>query len=187
MGFDNPSIPWSKLEGTLSGRRPLHVVDPLAGDGDGGDAPAWSRKRAHYEPPAPDPPYPKPARRSAGRWSGRDPGKQPGAPGTAMPLVDNPNETIICDLDRCIECGGDLSGAPVTATARRQVTDVRPPPPPWVTEYQIRTRACPCWAARAPGPAPAGVTGRAQYGPGCWAGRRSCCVGITCRWGAPPG
>ena len=55
MGFNNPSISWSKLEGTLSGRQ-LHVVDPLAGDGDGGDSPAWSRKRPHYEPPPPEPP-----------------------------------------------------------------------------------------------------------------------------------
>jgi error-prone DNA polymerase len=69
MGFNNPDIPWSELERRLSGRpdrrrsgegwpeerRPghLHVVDPLAGDGDGGDSPAWSRKRLPYEPPPP--------------------------------------------------------------------------------------------------------------------------------------
>ncbi len=118
------------------------------------------------KPPSSDPPYRKPERRSSRRSSGRDPGKQKGAPGSAMPLVDNPNETIICDPESCADCGADLSGAPVTGTARRQVTDVRPPPPPWVTEYQIITRACPCCAARTPGPAPVGVTGRAQYGPG---------------------
>jgi transposase len=54
----------------------------------------------------------------------------------------------------------------VIGTARRQITDVLAPPPPWVTEYRIITRACPCCAARTPGEAPAGVTGRAQYGPG---------------------
>ncbi|MCA1697984.1 MAG: DUF6444 domain-containing protein, partial [Actinobacteria bacterium] len=48
-------------------------------------------------PPSSDPPYRKPERRSSRRSSGRDPGKQHGAPGSAMPLVDNPNETIICD------------------------------------------------------------------------------------------
>lgn len=113
-------------------------------------------------PPSSDSPYRKPERRS----SGRDPGKQDGAPGSAMPLVDNPNETIICDPDSCADCGADLRGARVTGTARRQVTDALAPPPPWVTEYQIITRACPCCAARTPGDAPAGVTGRAQYGPG---------------------
>jgi error-prone DNA polymerase len=44
MGFNNPDVPWSRLEGALSGR----VVDPLAVDGDGGDSPAWTRKREPY-------------------------------------------------------------------------------------------------------------------------------------------
>ena len=118
------------------------------------------------KPPSSDPPYRKPERRSSRRSSGRNPGKQRGAPGSAMPLVDDPNETIICDPGSCAGCGADLSGAPVTGTARRQVTDVAPPPPPWVTEYRIITRACPCCAARTTGDAPADVTGRAQYGPG---------------------
>ncbi|MFN2560373.1 MAG: error-prone DNA polymerase [Jatrophihabitans sp.] len=44
MGFDNPDIPWRELERRLSGRPP---TTPVAGDG--GDSPAWSRKRAPYE------------------------------------------------------------------------------------------------------------------------------------------
>ncbi|WP_041840746.1 error-prone DNA polymerase [Actinoplanes friuliensis] len=52
MGFHNPRMPWSALEGTLSGKKHLHVVDPLAVDGDGGDSPAWSRKRQPYQAPA---------------------------------------------------------------------------------------------------------------------------------------
>ncbi len=55
MSYNNPPIPWSQLEGTLSGRqsvRPKTVRDPLAADqGDGGDSPAWSRKRSRYEAP----------------------------------------------------------------------------------------------------------------------------------------
>ncbi len=79
MSFHNPRMPWSELEKTLSDpkssrhRRPgqgqgpshgqspshgqgrnerhLHVVDPLAEVGDGGDSPAWSRKRQPYEAP----------------------------------------------------------------------------------------------------------------------------------------
>lgn len=117
-------------------------------------------------PPSSDSPYRKPERRSSRRSAGRDPGKQQGAPGSAMPLVDNPNETIICEPDSCADCGADLRGARMIGTARRQITDVLAPPPPWVTEYRIITRACPCCAARTSGEAPAGVTGRAQYGPG---------------------
>ena len=49
MGFDNPPMPWSELERTLSDRR--RPDGPPAGV-DGGDSPAWSRKRAPYQPPA---------------------------------------------------------------------------------------------------------------------------------------
>ena len=42
MGWQNPEIPWRELERRLSGRPP-----PI---GDGGDSPAWSRKRDDYEP-----------------------------------------------------------------------------------------------------------------------------------------
>ncbi|MDQ7905910.1 error-prone DNA polymerase [Phytohabitans sp. ZYX-F-186] len=49
MGFSNPPRPWAEMERVLSGR---HVVDPLAVDADGGDSPAWSRKRPPYEGPA---------------------------------------------------------------------------------------------------------------------------------------
>ena len=52
MSFHNPRMPWGELEGTLSGkRRHLQVVDPLAIDADGGDSPAWSRKRQPYRAP----------------------------------------------------------------------------------------------------------------------------------------
>ena len=40
--------------------------------------------------------------------------------------------------------------APVVRVERRQVTDIAPSPPPYVTEYRIITRTCPCCAA--PGP-----------------------------------
>src|ERR1700753_751446 len=41
MGFGNPPVPWRELERRLSGRpAPLPSTN-----GDGGDSPAWSRKR----------------------------------------------------------------------------------------------------------------------------------------------
>src|SRR5690349_4580615 len=51
MGWNNPPIPWSELERTLSGRRPAGVRP-----GDGGDSPAWSRHRADYVAPPTIPP-----------------------------------------------------------------------------------------------------------------------------------
>ena len=52
------------------------------------------------KPPSADPPYRKPERRSSRTASGRKPGKQPGTGGTTMPLVDDPDETLYCDVDR---------------------------------------------------------------------------------------
>ncbi|MDQ4032824.1 MAG: IS66 family transposase [Actinomycetota bacterium] len=118
------------------------------------------------KPPSSDSPYRRPARESGRRSSGRKPGKQRGAPGSTLPLVEDPDEVVICDRGCCAGCGADLAEAPVIGMSRRQVTDVLPPPPPRVTEYQILTRACPCCAARCTAAAPAVASGRAQYGPG---------------------
>ncbi|MGQ0617882.1 MAG: error-prone DNA polymerase [Acidimicrobiia bacterium] len=69
MGFDNPPMPWGELERRLSGRPgPGHEASDHGafeggrrGDGrrtnvpgraNGGDSPAWSRKRQPYERPA---------------------------------------------------------------------------------------------------------------------------------------
>ena len=79
------------------------------------------------KPPSSDPPYRKPERRSSRTASGRKPGKQPGTGGTTMPLVDDPDETIVHDADCCEGCGSDLSGAPVARVERRQVTDIARP------------------------------------------------------------
>jgi error-prone DNA polymerase len=49
MGWNNPIVPWSTLERQLSGEI---VRDPITTDhGDGGDTPAWTRKRPRYEAP----------------------------------------------------------------------------------------------------------------------------------------
>ncbi|MGZ0713100.1 error-prone DNA polymerase (plasmid) [Coraliomargarita sp. W4R53] len=48
MGFNNPSVPWSEMERLLSDRRP----DSPPPDKDGGDGPAFSRKRGPYVPPS---------------------------------------------------------------------------------------------------------------------------------------
>ena len=55
MGWSNPDVSWSELEAALSGR----AGSSLTGgpEADGGDSPAWSRKREPYraaDPPAPD-------------------------------------------------------------------------------------------------------------------------------------
>ncbi len=51
MGWENPEIPWRELERRLSGR-PQAPFEQTRREvyGDGGDSPAWSRKREAYEP-----------------------------------------------------------------------------------------------------------------------------------------
>ncbi len=50
MGWNNPQVPWSEIERRLSDRpatgRPTDIWA-----GDGGDSPAWSRRRSSYEAP----------------------------------------------------------------------------------------------------------------------------------------
>ena len=63
MGFNNPDIPWHEIERALSDRaRPRGPQRPTGREphdhhdqpvGDGGDSPAWSRKRAPYTPDSP--------------------------------------------------------------------------------------------------------------------------------------
>ena len=52
MGWNNPDVPWAELESVLSGRP--RTGSSLTGgpEADGGDSPAWSRKREPYPPPA---------------------------------------------------------------------------------------------------------------------------------------
>src|SRR5688572_24852853 len=51
MGWNNPDVPWSVLEAALAGR-PRDGGSLTGGaEADGGDSPAWSRKRGPYEPP----------------------------------------------------------------------------------------------------------------------------------------
>ncbi|MGE5829781.1 MAG: error-prone DNA polymerase [Micromonosporaceae bacterium] len=53
MGWNNPPVPWAEMERALSGRPPKPIVhDPITIDhGDGGDTPAWTRKRQRYQAP----------------------------------------------------------------------------------------------------------------------------------------
>ncbi|WP_345628953.1 PHP domain-containing protein, partial [Rugosimonospora acidiphila] len=51
-GWSGSDLPWKEFERRLSGREPI-VVDPVTIEyGDGGDSPAWTRKRQPYQAPA---------------------------------------------------------------------------------------------------------------------------------------
>jgi transposase len=134
---------------------------------------AWLSRRLGKDssnssrPPSSDPPFRKPRKPSSQRAAqGRKPGRQPGAPSSTLGQVAEPDEREVCPPAECSRCGAGLSGALVVGEQRRQVFEAQPPPPPRVTEFVVQARACPCCGEVTVGEAPAGVTGRAQYGPG---------------------
>ena len=120
------------------------------------------------KPPSSDSPYQKkPRDRSLRGRSGRRPGKQPGAQSSTLKQSPHPGDTVLCGPAACGCCGHDLTGEPVLGTVqKRQVFEASPPPPPTVTEYQVAAKQCPECGEVSVGLAPAGVTGRVQYGPG---------------------
>ena len=120
------------------------------------------------KPPSSDSPYKKkPRDRSLRGRSGRRPGKQPGAQSSTLKQSPHPGDTVLCGPAACGCCGHDLTGEPVLGTVqKRQVFEASPPPPPTVTEYQVAAKQCPECGEVSVGLAPAGVTGRVQYGPG---------------------
>src|SRR2546430_1483928 len=121
-----------------------------------------------WKPPSSDSPYKKkPQHRSLRGRSGRRPGKQPGAQSSTLKQSPDPGDTVLCGPAACGCCGHDLTGEPVLGTVqKRQVFEASPPPPPVVTEYQVAAKCCPACGEISVGLAPAGVTGRVQYGPG---------------------
>lgn len=104
-------------------------------------------------------------KRSSGPSGGKR-GKPFGAPGVTRRLVDDPDSTVECVPARCGRCDTDLAGAAEFSRQRRQVFELPPPPRAKVTEYRVVSLLCPCCPAVTAGDAPAGVTGRVQFGPG---------------------
>lgn len=100
-------------------------------------------------PPSSDAPWSKkPAKKRSSRSrSGRKPGKQPGASSSSRSLIDDAEDTPEIHPDRCRRCDVSLQGAQECGRQRRQVVDVRPAPPPKVTEYQRISKVCRCCGA----------------------------------------
>jgi transposase len=118
------------------------------------------------KPPSSDSPHTKKSRdRSLRGRSGRRPGKQPGAKSSTLKQSDHPDDTVVCGPAACSCCGTGLDEAEVVGVQKRQVFEAQPAPPPKVIEYQVVAKACPGCGAVTEGVAPAGVTGRVQYGP----------------------
>jgi transposase len=118
------------------------------------------------KPPSSDDPYKKKPRDRSLREKGkRAAGKQPGEPGSTMKLVDNPKYRYWYPPAECAVCGTGLEDAEVFAQRRHQVTDIKPPPEPEVTEHVAQSKRCPCCGEVTEGSLPPGVRARASFGP----------------------
>jgi transposase len=119
-------------------------------------------------PPSSDLPWQKkPApKRSARRRSGRKPGKQPGTPGVSRSLVDDPDESVELVPAECRRCRASLAEVAECYRTRRQVIEVRPAPPPRVTEYQLVSKFCPCCGQRNTGVPAEDAAARMASAPG---------------------
>lgn len=117
------------------------------------------------KPPSSDGPDRRPRGGSSRKASGRRPGKQPGDPGTALRLVDDPDEQIGIPAPAVCSCGMSLVEAPVTGVRRRQVHDLAPVPEPVVVEYAADVKCCPGCRVNVTGEFPTGVNAPATYGP----------------------
>ncbi|MDQ5828046.1 MAG: IS66 family transposase [Chloroflexota bacterium] len=105
-------------------------------------------------PPSSDAPWEKkPAsKRSSRIRSGRNPGKQPGASSSSRSLVDDPDRVVVIEPQRCVGCAALLGEGAESGRERRQVVDLRPVPPPQVTEYQRVWKLCAgCGTVTTPG------------------------------------
>jgi transposase len=117
------------------------------------------------KPPSSDGPGRRPRGGSSRKASGRRPGKQPGDPGTALRLVEDPDERIGIPAPAACACGTSLAEVGVVGVRRRQVHDLPEVPAPVVTEYRAEVKCCPGCRAEAVGEFPAGVNAPATYGP----------------------
>ena len=59
----------------------------------------------------------------------------------------------------CRGCGTGLAGQEVFAQRRHQVTDIKPAPPPEVTEHVAQSKMCPCCGTVSEGELPSGRAG----------------------------
>lgn len=119
--------------------------------------------KTSHRPPSSDGPRkaPRPAvPREPGK---RRPGKQPGDSGASLATVADPDARVVHQPAACDGCGASLLLAPVVGVARRQVHEL-PEIRLHVTEHVAEQRQCGCGEVTC-GSFPAGVTGRAVYGP----------------------
>ena len=101
--------------------------------------------------------------RSLRQPSGKKPGGQPGQVGSALHMVDQPDQIVVHSLAVCGQCQHSLADVPARRYERRQVVDL-PPLRLEVGEHRAEEKRCPVCAHSTRGMFPADVTTEVQYG-----------------------
>ncbi|WP_419902874.1 DUF6444 domain-containing protein [Kiloniella sp.] len=96
--------------------------------------------------------------------SGRKSGGQPGHPGKTLRQVETPDEIVDHFPSQCPACQGVFSLGASEGFATRQVFDLPPPPPLFVTEHRAHTCRCEGCGAMLRADFPDRVTAPTQYG-----------------------
>jgi transposase len=104
-------------------------------------------------------------KRSLRRRSGRKPGGQSGHPGHHLERREVPDDEQVHPLERCGECGTDLSGQPIVESSSRQVLDLPELPRLVCVQHRIQTRLCPCCGKLRSSEFPAEASAPVCYGP----------------------
>ncbi len=118
-----------------------------------------TNSRTSSKPPSSDG-YARPPR-SERQPSGKKPGGQPGHAGSALHMVDQPDEVIVHSPDVCGHCHSALGGVPAQRYTRRQVVDL-PPLRLNVCAHRAEEKCCPVCAHTTQGVFPPGVTTTVQ-------------------------
>jgi len=106
----------------------------------------------------------KPAPRSLRERGKRKPGGQKGHLGSTLKMSDNPDHTIVHEVNRCEYCGHSLKDRVPSDIERRQVFDI-PPISVEVVEHRAEVKECPCCGKVNRATFPEQVKAPAQYGP----------------------
>lgn len=106
----------------------------------------------------------KPVPRSLRERGKRKPGGQKGHLGSTLKMSDNPDHTIVHEVNRCEHCGHSLKDRVPSDIERRQVFDI-PPIKVEVFEHQAEVKECPCCGKVNRATFPEQVKAPAQYGP----------------------
>ena len=106
----------------------------------------------------------KPAPRSLRERGKRKPGGQKGHLGSTLKMSDNPDHTIVHEVNRCEHCGHSLKDRVPSDIERRQIFDI-PPISVEVFEHQAEVKECPHCGKVNRATFPEQITAPAQYGP----------------------